>query len=132
MDYKIINFKTHGDSRGSLVAIEGKKDIPFEIKRVYYVYETQKDAVRGKHSHRKLQQLVFCPSGACDFTLDDGQERHTVRLDNPCKGLLITGNTWREFTNFSSDCVVVVLASEYYDEADYIRNYDEFLKEIKK
>ena len=132
MDYKIVNFKVRGDERGSLIAIEGNQDVPFEIKRVYYVYGTQKNAVRGKHSHKKLQQMIFCSSGSCDFTVDNGKKRQTIRLESPDQGLLLQGNIWREFTNFSPDCVVTVLASEHYDEADYVRDYNEFVRQVNK
>ena len=129
--YKLEKFKIHGDERGSLIAIEGGKDIPFEIKRVYYIYGTEQNAIRGRHSHRKLQQVLFCVSGSCDFVLDNGRTRDKIHLSNPDEGLFLTGNIWREFTNFSKDCVVMVLASEYYDESDYIRDYEQFKKEVK-
>lgn len=127
MHYSIMEFKIFGDTSGSLVAIEGQRDIPFEIKRVYYVYGTECHAVRGRHSHKQLEQLIFCPQGTCDFILDDGRARTLVQMDKPNKAIYIKGNIWREFTNFSPDCVVMVLASLYYDEGDYIRDYDEFL-----
>lgn len=130
MDLELLSFKVMGDDRGSLVALEGSHDIPFDIKRVYYIFGTDKSAVRGKHAHRKLQQIIFCPSGSCDFILDDGHERKTVTLNRPDYGILIKNNMWREFTNFSHDCVVMVLASEHYSEDDYIRDYDEFKKGI--
>jgi len=126
--YELIDFQAIGDERGWLVVIEGNKNIPFDVKRVYYIYDTQNEIIRGKHAHRKLQQIIFCPKGSCDFILDDGKERTIVRLDTPHKGLYIKSNLWREFTNFSKDCVVMVLASEHYDESDYIRNYDDFLE----
>jgi len=127
--YELINFSVHGNYQGSLVALEKGAQFPFDIKRVYYIWGTQKDVVRGHHAHKKLEQVILCVSGSCDFILDDGQKRETVHLDNPAQGLYIKHNIWREFTNFSPDCVVVVLASEYYDESDYIRDYQEFLKE---
>jgi len=129
---EIIRFPVHGDSNGSLVALEKGADFPFEIKRVYYIWGTKSDFVRGHHAHRNLEQVVICTSGSCDFTLDDGARRETYRLDSPTKGLHIKNNVWREFTNFSPDCVVMVLASEYYNEGDYIRNYGEFLKTVGK
>lgn len=130
--YEILNFKVRENHGGKLVALEKGNDFPFEIKRVYYIWNTPCDAVRGFHAHRKLEQVMVCTSGSCDFILDDGKNRETVHLDNPAQGLYIKHNIWREFTNFSSDCVIMVLASEYYDEADYIRDYDEFLKEVEK
>jgi dTDP-4-dehydrorhamnose 3,5-epimerase-like enzyme len=127
MMYDLLNFKIHGDYAGNLVALEKGEEFPFDIKRVYYIWGTDKDAVRGRHAHRKLEQVVICTSGSCDFILDDGKERTTIHLDNPAQGLYIKEYIWREFTNFSPDCVVVVLASEHYDENDYIRDYQTFL-----
>lgn len=128
MNYKILNFRVHGDHAGSLVALEKGDDFPFEIKRVYYVWGTDKDTVRGKHAHKKLEQVIVCVSGNCDFILDDGNNRELVHLSDPTQGLYIGNNIWREFTNFSKDCVVMVLASEHYDETDYIRDYNEFVE----
>lgn len=130
MIYKILDFKVIGDHTGKLVALEKGEDFPFEIKRVYYIWGTEKNQVRGKHAHRKLEQVIICPSGNCDFILDDGHERITVHLDNPGQGLYLKHNIWREFTNFSPDCVVMVLASEHYEEDDYIRDYEKFLKSV--
>lgn len=130
IDLELLSFKVMGDDRGSLIALEGNRDIPFDIKRVYYIFGTDKSVVRGQHAHRKLQQVIFCPYGSCDFILDDGHERKTVTLNRPDCGILIKNNMWREFTNFSHDCVVMVLASEHYSEDDYIRDYDEFKKGV--
>ena len=132
VDYKLINFTVHGDYTGNLVPIEGCKDIPFDIKRVYYMWGTQHDQVRGHHAHRKLEQVIIVVSGWCDFILDDGKSREKVHLGGGNQGLYLKHNIWREFTNFSPDCVILVLASEHYDEADYIRDYDTFLKEVNK
>ena len=132
MMYNILNFKIHGDNQGKLVALEKGEDFPFEIKRVYYIWDTSTNAVRGRHAHRQLEQVVVCVSGSCDFTVDNGEKRETIHLDNPAQGLYIKHNIWREFTNFSHDCVIMVLASEHYDENDYIRNYNKFLQEVKK
>lgn len=130
MIYEIYDFKVRGDHSGKLVALEKGHDLPFEVKRVYYIWDTDAGVIRGKHAHRKLEQMVICTSGSCDFILDDGKNRETIHLNNPAQGLYIKHNIWREFTNFSKDCVVMVLASEHYDEADYIRNYDDFLREV--
>lgn len=126
--YKIVNFTEHGDERGQLIALESQVDFPFSVKRVYYVYGSSPDVVRGRHAHHNLSQMLVCVSGSCDFTLDDGFERAVIHMDSPTKGLLITGVVWREFTNFSKDCVVVVMASEHYDSSDYIFDYEEFLQ----
>ena len=131
-EYSLIDFKILGDHNGSLVALEKGEDFPFEIKRVYYIWGTAANAVRGKHAHHNLEQVIICTSGSCDFILDNGRERTTIHLDKPYQGLYIKHNIWREFTNFSPDCVVMVLASEHYDEADYIRDYTVFLNEVCK
>ena len=131
MMYKLYDFPVHGDHSGQLVALEKGADFPFEIRRVYYIWGTDNDVVRGRHAHRKLEQMMICLSGSCDFILDNGTKRATVHLNNPAQGLYIRHNIWREFTNFSPDCVVMVLASEPYDEADYIKKYSNF-KELAR
>lgn len=128
--YKIITFPVHGDKSGNLIALEKGRDFPFDIKRVYYIWGTQHDIVRGKHGHRSLQQVIICTSGSCDFTLDDGNQRVTVHLDKPTEGLYISSAIWREFTNFSPDCVIMVLADRYYCKEDYITSYEEFIHEL--
>lgn len=130
---RLIDFTVRGDKRGSLVALEsGSNTIPFNVKRVYYIYGTQAGVTRGQHAHYALKQVLTCVSGSCDILLDDGTERKTIRLDNPAKGLLIDGFIWREMSHFSPDCVLLVLASEHYDEADYVRDYQRFLTETSR
>jgi len=129
--YKIINFKTLGDDRGSLIAIEGGRNAPFDINRVYYIFDTKPGVERGFHAHKNLKQLCIAVKGRCIFALDDGKNREEVVLDKSTTGLLIEGLIWREMRDFTQDCVLLVLASEHYDEADYIRNYNEFLKLVK-
>ena len=129
---KIIDFDEMGDDRGSLIAFEQNKNIPFDIRRVYYIYGTQAGVARGFHAHKDLHQLAICVSGSCRFLLDDGANKEEVLLDNPSSGLLIEGLIWREMYDFSDDCVLLVLASEYYDEADYIRDYDEFKNAVSE
>ena len=124
-------FERHGDERGQLVVIEELKTIPFQIKRVYYMYDTATDAVRGKHAHKSLQQVLFCIHGSCKVLLDNGTEKETVVLDKPNEGIYIANNMWREMYDFSEDAVLMVLASEYYEESDYIRDYDTFLSYVK-
>ena len=128
MEVKKIAFPIHGDDRGKLVAIEEMKDLPFEIRRVYYMWDTTNDAVRGKHAHKKLEQILICTSGSCKIHLDNGYETEEVLLDDPSVGLYLSKDMWREMYDFTPDAVLMVLASQYYDEADYIRNYDEFLE----
>lgn len=131
--WKLVDLQVKGDSRGGLVALESNsKEVPFQIQRVYYIFDTDKNAIRGKHAHHKLKQLLICLHGSCDFLLDDGINKTTVSLDHPDKALYIEGFVWREFFNFSSDCVIVVLASEHYQESDYIRNYNDFINEVQK
>ncbi len=131
MDYSIIDFTVRGDARGSLVALEQGGEIPFDIQRIYYIYDTLHDVVRGCHAHKNLEQIVICLSGSCDFILDDGFDRETVHLNSPSKGLYLKNNIWREFTRFSEGCVVMVIASRHFDESDYIRNYDDFKKRAR-
>ena len=121
-------FQQHGDERGQLVALEEFKDIPFAIKRVYYVYDTDKDIIRGHHSHNTLEQILICVNGSCKVLLDNGREKKKVYLEKPYEGLYIPPMMWREMYDFSEDAVLMVLASEIYNEDDYIRNYDEFKK----
>ena len=132
MDYKILTFECHGDQRGQLIALEELKSIPFEIKRVYYMFDTASDAIRGKHAHKSLEQVLICTSGSCKILLDDGNSKTVINLDDPKKGLYISNNLWREMFDFSDDAVLMVLASDYYKEEDYIRNYEEFVKSVKR
>lgn len=126
------NFEPHGDDRGQLVAIEEMKDIPFDIKRVYYMYDTTEGVARGHHAHKALEQILICVHGSCKILLDDGEEKVVVPLEKPNEGLYVSNVMWREMFDFSPDAVLMVLASEFYTEADYIRDYDEFLKFVGK
>lgn len=132
MQIKLIPLQIHGDDRGSLIALEEKKNIPFDVKRIYYLFGTKKDVRRGFHAHRELTQLVIAVRGSCRFLLDDGSEKITLLLDNSAQGLLINSCIWREMYDFSEDCVLLVLADKLYDENDYIRDYDQFKKEYNK
>ena len=123
-------FQQHGDDRGMLVALEEYKDIPFEIKRVYYMYDTKKDVHRVFHAHKSLEQILICIHGSCKVLLDNGTEKKIVSLEKPYEGLYIANNMWREMYDFSEDAVLMVLASEYYKEEDYIRDYNEFLRMV--
>lgn len=128
---KWIDFQVLGDDRGSLVALEKDRNVPFDIRRVYYIYKTEQGVSRGYHAHRNLRQVAMCVAGSCRMVLDNGSAREEVVLDCPTRGLLIESMMWREMHDFSDDCVLLVLASELYDEADYIRDYDEFLRSAK-
>ncbi len=121
-------FQPHGDERGQLVSLEEYKDIPFRIKRVYYMYDTVSDVVRGHHAHKSLEQILVCVHGSCKIKLDNGREQKVVALEKPYEGLYVANNMWREMFDFSEDAVLMVFASELYDESDYIRDYDEFLR----
>lgn len=125
---KWIDFQILGDDRGSLVALERDKALPFDIKRIYYIYRTGEGVSRGFHAHRNLKQVAICVAGRCRMVLDDGSTREDTWLDCPTRGILIESMVWREMHDFSSDCVLLVLASEHYDESDYIRDYDLFLE----
>lgn len=129
---KEVRIPDHGDDRGNLIALEELSEIvPFPIKRVYYSFDTQPGSVRGNHAHRDLKQFVVCVSGAFTFVCEmpDGT-RTEHRLDWPNKGLVVEGMVWREIKDFSKDSVMLVLASEHYTESDYIRNHDEYLKQV--
>ena len=132
MEIKKYTFQKHGDDRGMLIALEQNKDIPFEIKRVYYMYDTVQGVRRGYHAHKQLEQILICIHGSCKILMDNGKEKETVLLDKPYEGLYIRNNIWREMYDFSPDAVLMVLASEYYTEDDYIRNYEDFLNFVKK
>ena len=125
-------FQPHGDDRGQLVALEEMKDIPFKIKRVYYMYNTSHGVVRGCHAHKRLQQILICIHGSCKIKLDNGSEKKIIPLEKPYEGLYVSNAMWREIFDFSEDAVLMVLASELYDESDYIRDYDEFLAYVQR
>lgn len=124
-------FQTHGDERGQLISLEEYNDIPFTIKRVYYMYDTGPGVIRGRHAHKTLKQILVCVHGSCKIRLDNGYEKKIVALEKPYEGLYISNDTWREMYDFSPEAVLMVLASEIYDESDYIRNYEEFLSMVK-
>ena len=126
---QIIDFPSLVDDRGSLVALEADETIPFAIKRAYYLYNTS-GVSRGFHAHKALRQVAVCVAGQCRMLLDDGENKEVVMLDSPTKGLLIETMVWREMHDFTSDCVLLVMASEHYDEDDYIRDYEDFLIEV--
>lgn len=128
MKVELINFEIKGDERGSLIALEENKNIPFDIKRVYYIFGTKDKVQRGFHAHKQLKQVAICLNGSCKILLDDGSEKKSVLMNKPEKGLVIREMTWRKLYDFTEDCVLIVLASELYDENDYIRNYEEFIE----
>lgn len=125
--WSIIHFPIVNDRRGNLTFIEGGKTVPFDVKRVYYLYDVPGGAHRGAHAHKALEQVIIAVSGSFDLLLDDGRRQQTVSLNRSYYGLYMKNMVWRELNNFSSGACCLVLASMHYDEADYIRNYDEFL-----
>lgn len=130
MSSRLINFSVMGDDRGSLIALEENHNVPFDVKRVFYIYGTQEGIPRGQHSHYKTKQLLIAINGGCKVTLDDGNKKETYTLNKPNIGLFQDALIWGTMHDFSNDCVLMVLADTYYDESDYIRNYDKFMKEV--
>jgi dTDP-4-dehydrorhamnose 3,5-epimerase-like enzyme len=128
---RIIELPRVNDPRGNLTFIEAVRHIPFAIKRVYYLYDVPGGAMRAGHGHRQLEQLIIAMSGSFDVVLDDGTERKRYHLNRSYYGLHVEPMMWREIDNFSSGSVCMVLASEYYDEADYFRTYDDFLRAVR-
>ncbi len=130
MNIEHIELQQHGDSRGMLIALEQTRNVPFEIRRVYYLFATGESVRRGQHAHRHLNQLAVAVRGSVTFLLDDGEGPAEVVLDDPTRGLLLGRMIWRELYDFSPDCVLMVLADQLYDPADYITDYDAFLREV--
>lgn len=126
-DCRMMDIRKFSDDRGFLSVVESGVDIPFDIKRVYYLYMVP-EAARGAHAHKQLQQLVIATSGSVHVTLDDGHNKKTFVLDKPWKGLLVVPGLWRTLDDFSGGAVCMVLASEVYQAEDYIREYQEFLR----
>jgi dTDP-4-dehydrorhamnose 3,5-epimerase-like enzyme len=120
-----------GDARGSLIALEGGREVPFDVARVYYIFGNKPGVERGFHAHEHLTQWAICVHGSCVMRVDDGVARADVTLDRPDLALEIGSLIWREMHHFSSDAVLLVLASAHYDEADYIREYDGFLAKVQ-
>ena len=130
--YKVIEFKEYGDERGNLVVAEGDGiDIPFSIKRAFYMYGSDSEVVRGQHANRLTEFVLINVAGSSEVLVDDGYTKEVIKLDKPRMGLYLPTMVWKEMYNFSSDSVLMVLASEHYKESEYIRDYDEFIKEIK-
>jgi hypothetical protein len=129
---KIIDLPMIKNPKGNLTFIEGGRQIPFEIRRVYYLYDIPGGEERGGHAHRALHQLIIAMSGSFDIRLDDGRAKKTVHMNRSYYGLYICPMIWREIDNFSSGAVCMALASEFYDEADYYRDYDQFIRDVRK
>ena len=127
---KLYDFSILGDARGSLVVLDKSSGIPFEMKRVYYLFGMTGGLSRGFHAHKKLHQIVFCISGSCCLVVDDGITKEDVLLDSPNVGIDLPPMLWHEMHDFTADCVLLVVASDEYDEMDYIRDYEEFKKAL--
>lgn len=132
MLFELINFNILGDEKGRLISLEENKNIPFNIKRVYYIFGTLENVRRGFHAHYKIEQIAICIKGSCKFLMDDGKIKDIVTLNNNHTGLVIPPMIWHEMFDFSPDCVLMVLANDYYYESDYIRNYNDFIKLASK
>lgn len=130
--HKLQELKVLGDHRGQLVALEANRQIPFDIKRVFYIYGTEAGIPRGNHSHYKTKQFLVAVHGSCKVTLDDGKTKETYDLNKPNLGLFQDALIWGTMHDFSSDCVLMVLANDYYVASDYITDYDKFLQVVAK
>jgi oxalate decarboxylase/phosphoglucose isomerase-like protein (cupin superfamily) len=128
----MINFPKIADARGNLSFIEKNRHVPFDIKRVYYLYDIPSGATRGGHAHKKMEQVIIAISGSFEVILDDGKDRKAFFLNRPHYGIYIPPRLWREMENFSSNSVALVLASTLYDEGDYIRDYETFKKMVRE
>ena len=129
---KIINFKDLGDERGKLVVIEGNKDIPFEIQRVFYIYGSDNEVVRGQHANRESEFVLINVAGTSKVRITDGKEEFIVELNKPMMGVYIPKMVWKDMYDFSADSVLLVLASTHYDGKEYIRNYEDYLVEVNR
>lgn len=131
--YQIINFSEYGDERGNLVVAEGDGiDVPFTIRRVFYMYGSDPEIVRGQHANRKTEFVLINVSGTSRVKVDNGYETEVIELNKPRMGLYLKTMLWKDMYDFSPDSVLLVLASEHYDGEEYIRDYEEFLKEVKQ
>ena len=125
---ELLTFTGHGDDRGQLVVAEAGKNIPFDLKRIFYIYGTAEDTRRGQHAHRVEQQVLICVAGSCKVEVDDGSQKECFLLDKPETALYLASDLWREMYDFAPGTVLLVLSSTPYDSTDYIRDYGEFLK----
>ncbi len=128
---RMIEFPQKGDDRGHLVIVEGNQDIPFEIKRVFYIYGSDKDVIRGKHANYNTEFVLINVAGTSKVKVDDGTEQKIFSLDRPHTGIFLPRMVWKDMYDFSEDSVLLVLASEHYDETEYIRSYPEYLEIMK-
>ncbi|PTX50134.1 WxcM-like protein [Melghirimyces profundicolus] len=132
MNIRLLDFDVKEDERGSLIALEGTKEIPFEIRRIYYIFGASDQVRRGDHAHKELQQILIALAGSCTVSVTDGCTKEEIPLPSRTQGLFIGRMVWRELHDFSPDCVLLVLASDYYNKNDYISSYEDFLKMVEK
>lgn len=128
--YKILEFGDLGDERGNLVVVEGEQDIPFEIKRVFYIYGSDSEVVRGQHANRNSEFVLINVSGTSKVRVDNGFEEEIIELNRPRMGLYLPTMLWKDMYDFSEDSVLLVITNTHYDGAEYIRDYDEYVKEV--
>ena len=128
--YKMLEFSQLGDDRGHLVVVEGMADIPFEIKRIFYIYGTGEGVIRGQHANELSEFVLINLAGVCEVLVDDGKNREIILLDKPHKGIYLKNMVWKDMYNFSKDSILLVLSSEKYDFNEYIKDYDKFKKLI--
>ena len=132
MNFEIVDLESFDGDNGSLVSLESLKNIPFEIKRLYYIFDVGGQKTRGGHAFKTIEQYAICLNGHCDFHLDDGKNKASFHLDCPKKALHIKPNVWRECSGFSKDAVLLIIVNKYYSEDEYIKNYGEFLMSKKE
>lgn len=130
--HKMIEFKQNGDERGKLVVVEGMKDIPFDIKRIFYIYGSDATVIRGQHANRRSEFVLINVSGSSKVRIRDGKRDEVFILDKPHTGIYIPQMVWKDMYDFSEDSILLVLASEVYDSSEYIRDFDEYMKEVIK
>jgi len=130
MKYEVLRFNQKGDERGHLVVLEGLKDIPFEIKRIFYIYGSDEGVIRGRHSNRESEFVLINVSGTSKVLIDDGHNRTVVELKEPHTGIYLPKMVWKEMYDFSKDSVLLVLSNTNYDSSEYVRDYDEFIREM--
>ena len=126
------SIRTESSDLGTLSFFESQVDFPFEIKRIYYIYEVEKDTIRGKHAHKNLKQIMWCPFGKIEIEIDTAKEKNTYVLDSPEKVIILSKGYWRTMKWIDQNSVLCVAASDFYKEEDYIRNYEEYLKFMKR
>lgn len=130
--YKVLSFPQLGDDRGHLVVVEGLKDVPFEIKRMFYIYGTKSNVIRGQHANRKSEFVLINLSGNCKLKVDDGKNEEIIILDKPHEGIYLEKMVWKDMFDFSEDSILLVLSNHSYDSEEYVRSYEEFKRETTK